>query len=72
MSKIVERVRMTRNYFIQNCASWLPEEKHISLQLLKLESSGALSFWKENDHICVIKNKKEQVMWKFRFKEAKQ
>lgn len=72
MKRIIERTRMSRNYFINHCASWLPEEKHISLALLKKESIGALSFWKENDHICVIKDRQGEIIFKFQYKEAKQ
>lgn len=53
-----ERKKVSRNFAIKNVFDWRPEVSHVALNLLRLESEGAVSFFKENredgSYFCVI------------------
>jgi hypothetical protein len=60
---------MSREYFINNVANWLPEDSHVSLYLLRKESEGEIGFWQENENLCVIKTvATDKVVFKVEFK----
>lgn len=49
---------MSREFFINNVGSWLPEDRFNYIMLLTWERKGRITFWKGNGNLFVIKDVK--------------
>jgi len=54
----MKREKASREFFINYCSNWLPEHRKVCLEILKLEKSGRLSFFKADDYLIIRDNEK--------------
>jgi hypothetical protein len=51
------KVKVTREFFINHCANWLPENRNVFVGFLKLEEEGRVSFYIRGQSLIIRDNR---------------